>query len=71
MKCMINDYFTVDREGYTVSDLCKYVGISRQAYYKILSGENEPKLSTAMKIAEYFSETTNWHDVSVYDLWSD
>lgn len=70
MKCMINDYFTPDREGYTVTDLCKYVGISRTAYYKILNDEAEPKLSTALKIAEYFADTTNWHSVTVQDLWT-
>ena len=53
MKCLINNYFTF--KEYTVTDLCKYVGISRQAYYNILSGKVAPKLETAMKIRDYLN----------------
>ena len=54
IKCNIDKYFP--RDTYNVSELCKKAGITRAAYYKILSGENIPRIDTALKITEYFNK---------------
>lgn len=52
-QCYIESYF----DGhYKVTVLCKYVGITRQAYYNILSGVSLPRVDVALKICEFFNE---------------
>lgn len=53
IKCNIDEYFP--RETYNVTKLCEKIGITRTAYYKILSGENKPRIDTVLKIGEFFN----------------
>ena len=52
-KCYIDECFGGD---YKVTELCRYVGITRQAYYNILSGVSLPRVDMALKICEFFNE---------------
>lgn len=51
--CYIESYFN---GAYKVTALCNYVGITRQAYYNILSGLSLPRVDVALKICEFFNE---------------
>lgn len=52
-QCYIDSYFDGQ---YNITALCKYVGITRQAYYNILSGVSLPRVDVAFKICEFFNE---------------
>ena len=52
-QCYIDSYFDGQ---YKVTALCKYVGITRPAYYNILSGVSLPRVDVALKICEFFNE---------------
>ena len=52
-QCYIESYFDVQ---YKVTASCKYVGITRPAYYNILSGVSLPRVDVALKICEFFNE---------------
>ena len=54
-KCYIDAYFEIGRD-YKVKDLCDYVGISRQAFYDILSGKSMPRVNVAKKISDFFTD---------------
>lgn len=55
--CTIDGYFP--RETYSITDLCEYVGISRQAYYAILKGDSIPRLDVALRIVDYFNSISS------------
>lgn len=68
-KCYIESNFGGD---YKVTTLCKYVGITRQAYYNILSGVSLPRVDVALKICEFFNYVVYPDDDylwTVNDLW--
>lgn len=52
--CLIEEL--IPSECYSITDLCRYVNITRQAYYNILSGSSLPRVDVALRICEYFSE---------------
>ncbi|MBO7735702.1 MAG: helix-turn-helix transcriptional regulator [Methanobrevibacter sp.] len=52
----------VEKYNIEVADLCRHCGISRTAYYNIISGRSSPRVDTAVKIKEYLK-----FKVSVYE----
>jgi putative transcriptional regulator len=60
MICKLKDI--LDERMMKQSALAKRVGITETTMSKIVKGETEPKLSTALKIAEVLG-------MSVHDIW--
>lgn len=56
MKCLIDYKFDFKRDKINISDLCRTVGISRQAWYNILKSKQEPGVILAINITEYLNE---------------
>lgn len=52
----------VEKYNIEVADLCRECGISRTAYYNIISGRSSPRVETALKICKYLK-----YKVSVYE----
>lgn len=65
-RCMINDFFYGDM--YSVSDLCRTVGITRQAYYNIINNVSLPRIDVALKICDYFNSLGAFK-YSIDELW--
>ena len=68
-QCYIDGNFN---GKYKVTELCRYVGITRQAYYNILNNVSEPRISIALKIVEYFNKIICKDDEYIWtinDLW--
>lgn len=57
------------RKDFSVTDLCKHVGISRQQFYKLVNNESIPLLDTAYKIVDYLKKHTKYN-YDILDLWS-
>lgn len=72
MKCFIDAYFQ-ERE-YNITDLCKFVGITRSAYYRIIKSEVCPKVDTCLKIVKYLNENccqNESYKFTIEDLWQE
>lgn len=64
--CLIEEL--VPSSHYSITELCEYVGITRQAYYNILSMASLPRVDVAIKISDYFISKGFRHCL-VNDLW--
>lgn len=52
MVCKID--YLVDRKNYNITEICDFIGCSRQYYYNILSGKQVPNVIVADLICKYF-----------------
>lgn len=68
MRCLINDFIKEHDIKLNVADLCRWAGISRAAYYKIVNDNAIPRLNTAFSICDYFNKIL-FYNVTVMDLW--
>lgn len=74
MECLITKIFDFERDGINVSDLCRVCGISRQAFYNVISNKSEPRISLAISIVDYLNDAMHAHgyeslNYDVRDLW--
>ena len=67
MECIIDLLY--GRKSYSITELCDFVGISRTAYYNIISGKQIPTIVVADLICKYFRLKFNVIDLTIYDLW--
>lgn len=57
------------KKDFSVTALCKAVGISRTQFYKLVNNESVPTLDTAYKITDYLHRNTKYN-YELTDLWS-
>lgn len=65
--CLIEEL--IPSEHYSITDLCQYVNITRQAYYNILSGSSLPRVDVALRICDYINQLTD-DGYTLGDLWT-
>lgn len=59
---------TIPRNSFSVSELARYCGVSRQTITSILKSEKSPSVQLALKICEYFNQDSVFR-FSVEDFW--
>ena len=52
--------FLINREGLTMVDAAKKVGVGNKTLYSILDGVTRPSLPTVVKVAKTFDVSLDW-----------